>query len=96
MQLIQTSFYTSKNPWPYSVKYGEVGIMKLNVYGKIVEVIRTQNEWSLFLVGEGKKRPMRDVVIPPETPKEKVIQYLEDIFHEYASHENKSIIVLEE
>lgn len=58
--------------------------MKVNVFGKLFEVIRKEGQWELYRLGEGKKSLVNDFVIPDHLNEEEVITYLADIFHEAA------------
>ena len=69
--------------------------MKLNAYGKIIEVIRSGDKWQVFYVGtEGKKRDARGLIIPSHISQEEVIHYLEDILHEGGKPENPHIKII--
>jgi hypothetical protein len=59
--------------------------MRINVFGRIVEVIRSGERWKVFYLGnEGKKRPASDIHIPPEVREEGIEEYLADLCHEWA------------
>jgi len=59
--------------------------MKLEVFGKLLEVVRDGDLWKVFYLGnEGKKRPAVDILIPSEVKQEDVAEYLADICHEWA------------
>ena len=60
--------------------------MRFNVYGTIVEVVRSAGCWQVFYPGnDGKKRAATDLSIPAEIDVKDVAQYLADLRHEYAS-----------
>lgn len=67
--------------------------MKYDLYGrKTLEVIRQKNKWQAFYnEGLGIKRSARDVQIPDSILEGELIEYLEDIFHEWATPERPSI-----
>jgi hypothetical protein len=66
--------------------------MKLDVFGRVIEVIRDGNRWSVFYPGnEGKKRRADDIVLPPDLKKEALIEYIADICHEWATQENREV-----
>ena len=66
--------------------------MRLNVYGKRVEVIKRKDSYLVYYLGpEGKKRPAEDISIPKEFNAHQIIQYLEDLCHEWATPENRSV-----
>ena len=60
--------------------------MKFNLYGRKIEVIRSQGSWRVFYLGpEGKKRLAEDLLIPNHVQEEDLLRYLEDLLHEWAS-----------
>ena len=66
--------------------------MKLDVFGKYVEVIRRKDEWRVFyLSNEVKKRDALDIKIPPEVAESEVIEYISDLCHEWASAKNNRV-----
>ena len=71
-------------------------LMKINVFGKIIEVVRNSNRWDVFyLSNEGKKRLANDIVIPSHLKEEGLIEYLSDLCHEWATPDNKEVKVLD-
>ena len=59
--------------------------MRLDVYGKLVEVELREGRWFAFYVGgEGKKRPAHDLVIPADIVATELPRYLADLCHEWA------------
>lgn len=67
--------------------------MKLYVYGRKIEILRSNDKWSVFYLGnEGKKRTAHDIVIPPELEKDEIKIYMEDLLHEWATPSNNQII----
>ncbi len=69
--------------------------MKLNVYGKRIEVKKSENGWKVFYLGEGLKRLAPDLFVPDSIGEEEVINYLADICHEWASDSNSRVVVLD-
>jgi hypothetical protein len=70
--------------------------MKLDVFGKEIEVVRSNSEWKVFYLGnEGKKRLATDISIPEEIQESGVVNYLEDIYHELSTAQKPKIIVLD-
>lgn len=67
--------------------------MKLDIFGRmIVEVIRDKNQWVIFRLGnEGKKRILHDIKMPNDIPETELIEYIEDIYHEWATPNNHNI-----
>ena len=60
--------------------------MKLNVFGRLVEVARDGTSWKAFYLGnEGKRRLAEDIIIPPHIQEEQIIEYVADLCHEWAT-----------
>ncbi len=67
-------------------------LMKINLFGRIIEVVRNDNRWNAFSVGsEGKKRLVNDIVIPSNLKEEELIEYLADLCHEWATPVNSEV-----
>ena len=59
--------------------------MRFDIYGRFrVEMIREDDRWLAYRIGEGVRRPDPDVQIPPEVDATEMVQALEDVFHEFA------------
>ncbi len=57
--------------------------MKLNVYGRKIEILRSDNSWKVYYFGfEGKKRIANDIVIPSTVKQNELLSYIEDLCHE--------------
>lgn len=66
--------------------------MKLNLYGKKIEILPVSTGWAVFHLGdEGKKRPARDIVIPKALTEAEIPKYLEDLLHESATPSGTTI-----
>jgi len=62
----------------------------------MLEIIRKENRWKTFYIGmDGKKRLASDIVIPPDLTEEELIDYLDDLCHEWATPDNKEIKVMD-
>lgn len=60
--------------------------MKYDVYGRKIEVIKSGEQWKVYILGpEGKKRIAEDIFIPSIIKKEHIEDYLEDLLHEWAT-----------
>ena len=68
--------------------------MKLNAYGKLLEIKRENEMWIIYELGEGKKTRSNDIYIPAEYNEEEVVRFLEDMLHERATHEVPSIKII--
>lgn len=69
--------------------------MKLNAYGKKLEVLWEDEAWVIYELGDGKKRRSNDLYIPSEYSPDEVIGFLEDMLHESATPENPAIEIIE-
>lgn len=63
--------------------------MKFNIYGRFqVDVRREHDAWVAYRGEPGKRTPCDDVVIPADVPPDELAVYLDDMFHEYAGHDD--------
>ena len=70
--------------------------MKLNVFGRIVEIIKDKDRWSVFYLGsEGKKRLADDILVPSSIKEEEIVEYIADLCHEWANPKNNTVTVLD-
>ena len=59
--------------------------MKLDVYGRIIEVVKSEGRWKVYILGsEGKKRLADEVTIPSHIAESDLIRYIADLYHEWA------------
>jgi hypothetical protein len=66
--------------------------LKFDVFGRDVLIIETGGRWEAFYLGsEGKRRPAKDIVVPADIEESKLIQYLDDLCHEWATDRNNSV-----
>ncbi len=69
--------------------------MKLNVFGRSVEVVQRNNKWMVFYLGnEGKKRLADDIYIPDHVPHSEVVGYIADLCHEWATQAHPTVTIL--
>jgi hypothetical protein len=69
--------------------------MKLNVYGRKFEVIKSEGKWKVFILGdEGKKRIADQITIPSNIVESELINYISDMYHEWASPTNNEVAVI--
>ncbi len=70
--------------------------MKLDIFGKMeIEILRKDDEWVAYRLGnEGKKRILHDLKFPKSLPENAILAYVEDVYHEWATLEKQSVIVL--
>ncbi len=70
--------------------------MKLNVYGRKIEIIWSQDSWRVFYLGsEGKKRLAYDINIPSTVKEIDLKRYIADLCHEWAGPDRDQVIILE-
>lgn len=56
---------------------------RFDVYGRYeLDVERVEGRWVTYRRGEGKRRPVEDLVIPPHVEDEGLERYLDDLLHE--------------
>jgi hypothetical protein len=66
--------------------------LKFDVFGRDVLIVDTGGRWETFYLGsEGKRRPAKDIVVPADIEESKLIQYLDDLCHEWATDRNNSV-----
>ena len=69
--------------------------MKFNVYGRKIEIVKSLNGWDIFYLGnEGKKRTAHDIIIPMDLKEPEIVDYLEDLLHEWATAKNHRVFQL--
>jgi len=72
-------------------------IMKLNVYGREIEISRSEKGWDVFYLGnEGKKRKADDIKIPAATQEDDIITLVADICHEWARPNHHAVTKINE
>ena len=70
--------------------------MRLDVFGREVEIVRRQQQWLVFYPGaDGKKRLAEDLVIPAGLEETQLINYVADLCHEWATPERDRVRKLE-
>ena len=59
--------------------------MQYDIYGKFkIEVVRKNDVWLVFRIGQGVKLPEYNVHIPDNASEKQVLMALDDAFHEFA------------
>ena len=70
--------------------------LHLDVFGREMQACAESGSWTLFWVGnEGKRRPVTELAVTGPLSKTELIQLLEDFFHEWASPDQPSILLLD-
>lgn len=68
-------------------------IIKFNVFGKQMSILKKNEEWQLFNESDtGIRSRVYDVVIPSDLDPAKFGTYLDDIYHEYSSVQYPKVI----
>ena len=66
--------------------------MKFNVFGRLVEVQRYNEEWVVYYLGnEGKKRKAANILVPSFVAEVELAEYLADLYHEWATPTNSAV-----
>jgi hypothetical protein len=77
------------------VLYGKVKEMKslkFDVYGRNVLIVERDGGWKAFYLGtEGKRRPAIDITVPSNIAESEMLQYLDDLCHEWATDRNDCV-----
>jgi hypothetical protein len=76
---------------------GDFGvIIKFNVFGKQMSVLKKNDEWQLFNESDtGIRSRVYDVVIPSDLDFTELGTYLDDIYHEYSSEKHPDVVEIE-
>ncbi len=70
-------------------------VIKFNVFGKQMSVLKKDEEWQLFNESDtGIRSRVYDVVIPADLESTKLGTYLDDIYHEYSSDKHPCVTVI--
>jgi len=66
--------------------------INLDVFGKHVLALRTNEGWSMFFLSDdGKRRPALDIFVPKIVGESEIENFLEDICHEWATEKHNSV-----
>jgi hypothetical protein len=66
--------------------------IKLDVFGKLVLAINSNDGWEMFYLSEGGKRRLATEIFVPNFVKETEIEnYIEDICHEWATEKHPNV-----
>ena len=67
-------------------------LLKFDVFGREVLIVEKDSGWEAFYLGsEGKRRAAKDIVIPSNITESQMLQYLDDLCHEWATDRNFSV-----
>ena len=66
--------------------------IKFDVFGKDVLIVEKDGGWEAFYLGnEGKRRAAKEITVPLSISESELIQYLDDLCHEWATDRNNSV-----
>lgn len=69
--------------------------MRLNVFGREMEVLRREGQWLAYHLGnEGKKRLAADLTIPAGIDESELLTYIADVCHEWATPAQDRVFVI--
>ncbi len=64
----------------------------LDVFGRKVLVVRSEDSWSVFYLGnEGKRRLANDIFVPESVAECQLEQFVADLCHEWASERHPRV-----
>lgn len=70
--------------------------MKLNAFGRHIEIVRHNDTWKTYYLGnEGKKRLAEDILVPSDLGEEELVGYIADLCHEWTTPRNNSVSVID-
>ena len=79
----------------FSVSFVIIGmnkLIKLDVFGKQVLAIHTNDGWEMFYLSEGgKRRPATEIFVPNFVKETEIENYIEDICHEWATERHPNV-----
>ena len=59
--------------------------MRFDIYGRFsVEVVREGDSWTVYRLGDGKRRREHDLVVPSSLTADEIATYLDDLLHVWA------------
>ena len=66
--------------------------IKLDVFGKLVLAIHTNDGWEMFYLSkDGKRRLATDIYVPNFVNEAEIENYIEDICHEWATEKHPNV-----
>ena len=74
---------------------GGLSAVRLNAYGRDLEIRREDAHWCVYYLGnEGKRRRAEDIRVPDSVSEQDLPVYIADLLHEYASARYPEVVVL--
>ena len=68
--------------------------IKFEVFGRRIDVERTDEGWAAYVPGNDGKRRRAEIVIPSDLTADEIGQYLGDLLHEAATPRHPNVRVL--
>ena len=66
--------------------------IKIDVFGRHVLAIKSDDGWQMYYLGEdGKRRPADDLMLPPFLTATEIESYLADLCHEWATERHPDV-----
>ena len=66
--------------------------IKLDVFGRQVLAVRSEEGWQLYyLSGDGKKRSADDLIVPSFITESEMVTYMADLCHERATKKHTKV-----
>ena len=66
--------------------------LKFDVFGRDVHIERRRDRWQAYYPGnDGKRRPATDITVPSSIAEAELLQYLDDLCHEWATARHPSV-----
>ncbi len=60
--------------------------LRFDLYGVfVVDLERVEERWVAYRAGEGKRRPLPELVVPGEIDEDGLLRYLDDLCHEMSA-----------
>lgn len=67
-------------------------IVKFDVFGTYMSVIRRENEWHLFVESDTSiRRRVYDIMIPSDLAEHELKTFLDDMYHERATEQHQQV-----
>lgn len=70
---------------------GSGELLRFDVYGLELGVLRDGSRWRAYRLGEGKRRELHDLVIPEDLPEPELERFLADVCHEMATEARSTV-----
>ena len=66
--------------------------IRFDVFGRDIVIVGMDGSWRAFYPGnDGKRRPAKDLPLPPDITESELIRYLDDLCHEWATEQHPKV-----